>query len=398
MRRPMAGSRQNTANRPGAFMRILIFATETDWLGPARMPEALSRAGFEVGVLCLPGCPIAHTSFVSRRWLVRESVTTIAGTHNIIQHVINEWQPERILPGDDKAAHVLHNMLATRTDPKRVSPLRTLLLNSLGDPARYTEMTLKSALMKAAAACGVDMPPALVSPNRDEAAVFAREHGFPLLLKPDFGAGGTGILFCHTENELHENLSSALAGKRAEFTLQKFIKGQAAGVASSALRGRQLAALAYAHLNKARETGPSSVTRRLDRPDMIEATSRLIAYFGYNGFAGIDFMIEEKTEKAYLLEFNPRAAPMASRAHLMGVDTAGAYMAALTNKEPPSVEPVTDTIALFPQEWNRDPQSPFLRTAWHDVPWNDPPLLKYFVTKFAKDPVSIPSELLGIRP
>jgi hypothetical protein len=35
-----------------------------------------------------------------------------------------------------------------------------------------------------------------------------------------------------------------------------------------------------------------------------------------------------------------------------------------------------DVIALFPQEWLRDPQSPFLRTAYHDVPWHESEFLR----------------------
>jgi hypothetical protein len=31
-----------------------------------------------------------------------------------------------------------------------------------------------------------------------------------------------------------------------------------------------------------------------------------------------------------------------------------------------------NTIALFPQEWKRDPESPFLSSAYHDVPWDEP--------------------------
>ena len=35
-----------------------------------------------------------------------------------------------------------------------------------------------------------------------------------------------------------------------------------------------------------------------------------------------------------------------------------------------------DTIALFPQEWLRDPASPFLQSGYHDVPWDEPELIR----------------------
>ena len=34
------------------------------------------------------------------------------------------------------------------------------------------------------------------------------------------------------------------------------------------------------------------------------------------------------------------------------------------------------TVALFPQEWARNAESPYLTNAYHDVPWDDPDLLE----------------------
>jgi hypothetical protein len=43
-----------------------------------------------------------------------------------------------------------------------------------------------------------------------------------------------------------------------------------------------------------------------------------------------------------------------------------------------------DTIALFPQEWIRDPESPFLRSAYHDIPWEEPDLVRDCVSNRRK--------------
>jgi hypothetical protein len=40
-----------------------------------------------------------------------------------------------------------------------------------------------------------------------------------------------------------------------------------------------------------------------------------------------------------------------------------------------------DIITLFPQEWMRDPASPFLTSGYHDVPWEEPELLRACVRK-----------------
>jgi hypothetical protein len=60
--------------------------------------------------------------------------------------------------------------------------------------------------------------------------------------------------------------------------------------------------------------------------------------------------------------------------------------AALTSQSIRTTEAVTDndTIALFPQEWLRDPASPFLNSAHHDVPWKEPRLVQLSVRKLGK--------------
>jgi hypothetical protein len=52
--------------------------------------------------------------------------------------------------------------------------------------------------------------------------------------------------------------------------------------------------------------------------------------------------------------------------------------AALSGQVLQSAQAVTenDTIALFPQEWMRDPESSFLRSAYHDIPWEEPEFIR----------------------
>jgi hypothetical protein len=48
---------------------------------------------------------------------------------------------------------------------------------------------------------------------------------------------------------------------------------------------------------------------------------------------------------------------------------------------PETARPLAQLVAFFPEEWWRDPDSPFLHSTYHDVPWNDPPLLRYCVER-----------------
>jgi hypothetical protein len=79
-----------------------------------------------------------------------------------------------------------------------------------------------------------------------------------------------------------------------------------------------------------------------------------------------------------LIEINPRCTQVGHLALGPGRDIAAALRAAVSEEKVEETLSVTekDTIALFPQEWLRDSASPYLRTAYHDVPWDEPELIR----------------------
>jgi len=36
-------------------------------------------------------------------------------------------------------------------------------------------------------------------------------------------------------------------------------------------------------------------------------------------------------------------------------------------------------VAVFPDEWHRNPSSTYLNTAWHNVPWDQPDIIRAIV-------------------
>ena len=111
---------------------------------------------------------------------------------------------------------------------------------------------------------------------------------------------------------------------------------------------------------------------------MTQAAERIVGHLGISGLWGLDFILEEKTGAAYLIEMNPRATPICHLALGAGQDLAGALCAQLSNTTPIPSPVLTqqNVIALFPGEWHRDPASPYLRSAFHDIPWEEPDLVR----------------------
>jgi predicted ATP-grasp superfamily ATP-dependent carboligase len=98
----------------------------------------------------------------------------------------------------------------------------------------------------------------------------------------------------------------------------------------------------------------------------------LFEKYGLNGYAGFDYIVDE-TGRAFLIEVNPRLMPTGHFSDAFGVDLTAALLAAMRREPAPkSTFPRHEYVALFPNEWVRDPQSTYLQTAFHDVPRDDP--------------------------
>jgi hypothetical protein len=124
--------------------------------------------------------------------------------------------------------------------------------------------------------------------------------------------------------------------------------------------------------------GPSSVVQLSDDRNISSAIHKIVAELQLSGMLGFDFIIEERSGDAYLIEMNPRATQMGHLALGDGRDLAAAIAGVFIGRQVRAAQSVTknDVIAFFPQEWLRDAKSPYLKNAYHDVPWDQPALVR----------------------
>ena len=110
--------------------------------------------------------------------------------------------------------------------------------------------------------------------------------------------------------------------------------------------------------------------RIIDHPDMFETARTMVRRLGISGLCGFDFILEEGTGRASFIELNLRATPTCHLVSADGVDLLASLRSALGYGE--STGRINNypggLVALFPQEMNRDPASPYLCEAFHDVP------------------------------
>lgn len=383
--------------------RVLLAAT-LRWPLAARLAIAFGKLRCPVEAWCPPGHPLGKTRAVRR--IHRSGALAPLGS---LRAAIRDAAPDFIIPCDDDAA--LHLQRLHAADPS--SALGRLIERSLGTPASCTLATMRGELMRLARAEGVRVPPTerLVAPRDLDA--WAARHGFPAVLKVDRSWGGLGVTIVHDLAQARVAFRQAtrrsparalaqlllrrdpshllrLAGAQPGVTIQAFIAGSPANRAVACWQGEVLAGISVVALQTRSPTGPATVVRVVGNAEMAATAARLVRALGVSGLCGLDFVIEAATGAAWLIEINPRATPICHLALGAGQDLPAALHARLAGRAAPLDAPAigADVIAMFPGEWSRDPRSPNLISAFHDVPWAE--------TELVRDCVDLPWDERGL--
>jgi hypothetical protein len=373
----------------------VLIVTASSWFPTARLAMALAHAGCTVDAICPAGHPLRKSRAVSKTYFYRGLAPL-----GSLAHAIAETQPDLIVPGDDLATSQLHQLHSRDGGRGEVSQL---IERSLGTSESFPVVYARTRFIELAVEEGVRAPRTEVVAGPQALQQWISRLGFPFVLKANGTSGGDGVRVVHTLEaaqralrELQAPPKLARAVKRAlvdhdktllwpsllrrQFVVnaQEFVAGREATSAVACWRGAVLASLHFEVINKRDSAGPSSVVRLVENSEMSFAAEKMVRRLNLSGLHGFDFMLEARTGNAHLIEINPRATQVGHLALGPGRDLPAALYAALSGQALHAAPKVTenDVIALFPQEWLRDPQSPFLRTAYHDVPWHESEFLR----------------------
>ncbi|MBC8063280.1 MAG: ATP-grasp domain-containing protein [Chlorobia bacterium] len=356
-------------------MRVLL-VSQWKWHGPARFPKALKEAGFEVAAVCGKGEWIANTRYVDKFYLAPTWEERPFLEFLIV--AIESWHPDLILFATDNmvlAGQELRRLVESN-QAKLSSRMVETLRSSTFDPAHEGLLHSKFDLLEALKERGVRIPAQRELNTLSDADSFVQEHGYPVLLKPDFGFAGSGIMFCHTEEELLKNLNKVLFGKnRQRYAIQKYLGNKTALIEFVAKDGKvlchQSAQRMHTHPG---ETGPVTVLRTVESTEMLKAAEAMCDLLRYNGIGVPQFVVEDDScESALLLELNPRMSHFPHVWAKYGNNFAETLRKGWSGESVVQNPPrLGETIALWPQEAIRDPESSYLANA--DFVTDDPGL------------------------
>jgi hypothetical protein len=377
----------------------VLVATTSRWPPTARLAVALANAGFNVEAVCPPRHPLMTTKAAPRPYIYRGLAPLLS-----FKEAIRATKPDLIVPGDDLATQHLHGLYRREQDKgESGSKLMALIEKSLGSPASFPIVYARTPFMEMAHSEGIRVPATQVIANIAELTNCCGRIGFPMVLKANGTSGGDGVRIVHTAQEAesafrtlqappllaraakraladHDRtlLWPSLLRRRSAVNAQTYIAGHEATSLVACWKGEVLAALHLEVLNKQHWAGPATVLRLIEGVEMQAAAEKTVRRLGLSGLHGFDFMLEAGSGDAYLLEVNPRATQVGHLTLGPGRDLPAALYAAVTGKIVQDAPRITDKdiIALFPQEWTRDPASPILEIAYHDVPWDEPELIQ----------------------
>lgn len=364
--------------------RVLILAL-SNWFGAPRLPRAFRRAGFHVTTFAFPGVLIQRSRSVDEVVLVPDSSNRDQLVSALLT-ALERVRPDVVVPTDDTTILVLHAaaILAEQSGASR----RTLavLAHSLGKLEQLPTLRSRKLLAKLADQSGVRVPRFAAVFNEQQAFAFAAAQGYPVVLKEEDTVAGMGVAICKDEAELKDALQRIgrhVGSFEQGVLVQTFVAGRTAMRVLVARDGRVLGGLSALKLETWPEsTSPSTCVEFIDHPEMKASAEAVVAALGYSGFASLDFMVDAEG-RAHLIELNPRPTPIAHLGERFGSCLCRHLHGAVTGRATEAGEPqgLPSRVALFPQEWVRDPSSAYLAAGvYHDAPWDEPDLVEAYVT------------------
>jgi predicted ATP-grasp superfamily ATP-dependent carboligase len=374
--------------------KILLVSTASRWLGTARMPRSLARAGFQVFLLAPRDSLALASRFVTRSVVLRDDATPIQWLLSLVS-MINDVEPTVVVPCDEVAIRLLFELV--RNPPPHLGgeagrQVTNLVRRSLGDPEHYETTIDKTLLPTAATALGVPVPRYAVAHSVDEAARLANDLGYPMVLKRRYGFATQGVAIIRQPDDVRSAAARLLRPVQLDLgverapalLVQSFVEGPMMSQTMVAFDGVPLAGFSrQREVLFAADKGASAVVRLHKEPRIRDFTERMCRAFGMSGFFSVQYIAPLDGSAPVLLEINRRIVTFIHTDEYCGVDLCGALFQRLAGVPQTLPTDMRDgqgrVIVSFPREWLRDPDSRWLRDFPSDVPWDDPGVLKAMV-------------------
>lgn len=393
---PVPASRRDVpeTDRAGAVIPHILLATTGKLPSTARLAMELHDAGARVSLVSPSNHPARALGFIQDRRIYRAWAPCAS-----LEAVIRRLRPDIVIPCDEITVRDLHEIARKTTNPL----VQQSIVRSTAPVNRFQTIVSRAALLSLADQLGVRVPGSRPLPAIGALEQWMQENDPPFVLKADGSWAGFGVRIISdagTARDAYVTMTKRASGRlalresllegnyfgirpwlrkeRPSMSVQQYIDGWPANIGVACWQGEVLASVCAESVATTSATGPSTVARIIRNPEMEDAARRVVAALGLSGMIGFDFVIEAATQNAYLIEMNPRNTPICAMRLGEGRDLAEALVARLAGRRRRERPARTDRdiIVFFPDTWQEDPSNLFLRAGYHDVPWEEPDLVR----------------------
>lgn len=183
----------------------------------------------------------------------------------------------------------------------------------------------KERLFDIATQLGISVPKTYSLRDISEINKIAAKLEFPVVIKLKSATSSKGISYAYSKDELIQKYKQTVINfdldKKSLPIIQEYILGTGYGVSTLLNYGELRAIFVHRRLREyPLSGGPSTVRMSTRHPKMEKIAIKLLREMGWYGLAMVEFKMDERTKKPYLLEVNPRVWGSINLAVSAGVD------------------------------------------------------------------------------
>lgn len=298
-----------------------------------------------VDVVCSDFHPVVSVKGISKRHRY-DSLSPLRS----LTRAIERSAPELVIAADDIVTGHLQ-MLRNAERPE----IAKLIERSLGPSASYEIIASRARFIAAAQSAGADAPDCAEVASADELKDRLLHFGTPAFLKMDGTWGGDGVRLLRDADDAAGAFAALTAAARVQastapggaapiVSVQKAVSGQPANCCAFAWRGEVLGVVSVVTLQTLREYGIATVVLPVDNLAMRNAAVSIARELKLSGFFGLDFILEDGGQRAWVIELNQRPTPVAHFALGAGRDLVAALISKILER------PVADRPVVFRQD------------------------------------------------
>lgn len=391
---PTSRPEATRSDRAAAATPHVLLATTGQLPSTARLAMEMHDAGARVSLISPSNHPARALDLIGDRLVYRAWAPCRS-----LESALRRLRPDIVIPCDEITVRDLHTIAQTTSDGE----VRQLIVRSTSSIEQFPTVVSRAALLSLADRLGVRVPASRALAQIGALDEWVKQNEAPFVLKADGSWAGFGVRIISdaaAAKDAYVSMTRRASGRlalresllegnyfgirpwfrrqRPAMSVQTYVDGWPANIGVACWQGEVLASVCAESVATTSATGPSTVARIIRSAEMEETARRVVKALGLSGMVGFDFVIEAETGDAYLIEMNPRNTPICAIRLGEGRDLAEALVARLANRRQRERPPRTDQeiVVFFPDTWMEDPASHFLRTGYHDVPWEQPELVR----------------------